>query len=65
MEALRAENARLRAINQAQDRLLRREIAQRDADFRCIQVLQQQIGELRRLRDKRSNENEDSENEES
>ena len=31
MEALRAENARLRAINHAQDRLLRREIAQRDA----------------------------------
>ena len=64
MQELRAENERLRRINEEEDRQLRIEIARRDAVFRRIQALQNQIGELRRRRDEGNNdpENEDPSN---
>ena len=59
MAELRAENARLRRISEEEDRQLPIEIARRDADFRRVQALQNQIGELRRRRDERNIDPED------
>ena len=55
MEVLRAENARLRAINAAEDEILRREIEERDAVYRRVQALEAQISKFRRRRYERDN----------
>ena len=54
MRELRAENQRLRRINEEEDRQLRLEIERRDEVFRRIQELQNNINELIRRRDERN-----------
>ena len=49
MAELRAENARLRRISEEEDRQLPIEIARRDADFRRVQALQNQIRDERNI----------------
>ena len=55
MEILHVENARLRAINAAEDEILRREIAERGAVFSRVQDLEAQIREFRSRRDEGDN----------
>ena len=55
MEVLRAENARLRAINAAEDEILRREIEERNVVYRRVHELEAQIAEFRRHRDEHDN----------
>ena len=55
MEILHVENARLRAINAAEDEILRREIEERNVVYRRVHELEAQIAEFRRHRDEHDN----------
>ena len=57
MEALRAENRRLREERDAEDEALRREIEERDVVWCRVQDLEAQVAILRARREERERDN--------
>ena len=57
MEALRAENRRLREERDAEDEALRREIEERDVVWCRVQDLEAQVAVLRARREERERDN--------